>query len=421
MAVLSIYLSPFAPDYSGVSSVLFDLKTVTAMHDASGCTGNYTGYDEPRWYGSKSPIFCSGLREIDAILGDDEKLIKKMIHAAEDLKPDVMALVGSPVPMVIGSDLTGIAAELEERTGIPSLGFDTTGTAYYDKGVAMATIALLKKFTPVLEMVPNTVNIVGASPLDFATGENLEDIKSLVQEAGYRITACLSMGYTMEDLKKASSAQINLAVSKAGLLIAEHMKKAYGIPYLCGLPVGEQMSRNYLETLRQVADTKESCIMKEATTIEDAGVLEVPGITKEADKRGTLVSSECAGNLEKSTATQSDILIIGEQVQSNAIRLALEHEYGKKNVAVGCLFGKDARLALPQDKNLSSERLIKEELNKGCYRMIIADPFMEQLLSKENKAKFCANAQYAVSSKVGVDDTARIIGSRFNEWFGEHR
>ena len=48
MAVLSIYLSPFAPDYSGVSSVLFDLHTVTAMHDASGCTGNYTGYDEPK-------------------------------------------------------------------------------------------------------------------------------------------------------------------------------------------------------------------------------------------------------------------------------------------------------------------------------------------------------------------------------------
>ena len=381
MAVLSIYLSPFAPDYSGVSSVLFDLKTVTAMHDASGCTGNYTGYDEPRWYGSKSPIFCSGLREIDAILGDDEKLIQKMIYASEDLKPDVMALVGSPVPMVIGSDLTGIAAELEERTGIPSLGFDTTGTAYYDKGVAMATIALLKKFTPELATVPNTVNIVGASPLDFATGENLEDIKSLVQEAGYQITACLSMGYTMEDLKKASSAQVNLAVSKAGLLIAEHMKKAYGIPYLCGLPVGEQMSKTYLEKLREVADTKESYIMK------------------------------------ASEAKEPDILIIGEQVQSNAIRLALECEYGEKNIAVGCLFGKDARLALPQDKNLSSERLIKEEMNKSCYRLIIADPFMEQLLSWKSKVRFYANAQYAVSSKVGVNETARIIGGYFNEWF----
>lgn len=382
MAVLSIYLSPFAPDYSGVSSVLFDLKTVTAMHDASGCTGNYTGYDEPRWYGSKSPIFCSGLREIDAILGDDEKLIKKMIHAADDLKPDVMALVGSPVPMVIGSDLTGIAAELEERTGIPSLGFDTTGTAYYDKGVAMATIALLKKFTPALDTVPGTVNIVGASPLDFATGENLEDLKIFVREAGYQITASLSMGYSMEDLQKASSAQVNLAVSKAGFLIAEHMKKAYGIPYVCGLPVGELASDDYLEAIKKAADTKESCVIN-ATPCEAA-----------------------------------DILIVGEQVQSNAIRQALEKEYGEKCIAVGCLFGKEARLALPQDKNLSSERLIKEELNRDCYRIIIADPFLQQLLADDAKAKFYPNAQYAVSSKVCVDDTARVIGGRFGEWFG---
>ena len=165
MASFSMYLPPFSPDYSGVSSVLFDLKTVTAMHDASGCTGNYTGYDEPRWYGSHSAIYCSGLREIDAVLGDDEKLIKKMIAAAEDLNPDLLALVGSPVPMVVGSDLAGIAAELEQRTGIPSFGFDTTGTAYYDKGAALAVAALLERFAPVTETIPGTVNLVGATPM----------------------------------------------------------------------------------------------------------------------------------------------------------------------------------------------------------------------------------------------------------------
>lgn len=381
MAFLSICLSPFSPDYSGVSSVLFDLQTVTAMHDASGCTGNYTGYDEPRWYGSKSPIFCSGLREIDAVLGDDEKLIQKMIHAADDLKPELLALVGSPVPMVIGSDLTGIAAELEERTGIPSLGFDTTGTRYYDRGVAMATISLLKKFTSPLPTIPNTVNIVGASPLDFATGENVEDIRKLLQEAGYQITACLSMGYTMETLKKAASAQVNLAVSRSGFLIAEYMQKTYGIPYLCGLPVGEKMSEEYLMELRQVIRTGESRIIN---------------------------ASGCE---------EADILIIGEQVQSNAIRAALEREYGKRHVTVGCLFETEERLALPQDKNLNSERLIREEMNKDCYRLIIADPFMEQLLQEDSRAAFYPNAQYAVSSKVCVDETVRIINTHFNEWF----
>lgn len=392
MAVLSIYLSPFAPDYSGVSSVLFDLKTVTAMHDASGCTGNYTGYDEPRWYGSKSPIFCSGLREIDAVLGDDEKLIKKMIHAAEDLKPDLMALVGSPVPMVIGSDLKGIAAELEERTGIPSLGFDTTGTAYYDKGVAMATIGLLKRFTKKADTIPKTVNIVGATPLDFALGENIEDIKNLVQEAGYQITACLSVGYTMETLERAGSAQVNLAVSRAGFLIAQHMYRAYGIPYVCGLPVGEQAGAYYLNAVKQAADTGESCILNKP-----------------------LCNS--SGDAHTASDEAADILIVGEQVQSNAIRQALEREYGEHRIAVGCLFGREEKLALPQDKNLSSERLIKEELNRAGYRIIIADPFLEQLLSKDVDAKFYANAHYAVSSKVCVDETARLIGGHFNRWF----
>lgn len=381
MAVLSIYLSPFSPDYSGVSSVLFDLKTVTAMHDASGCTGNYTGYDEPRWYGSQSPIFCSGLREIDAVLGDDEKLIRKMIHAAEDLKPDLMALVGSPVPMVIGSDLVGVAAELEERTGIPSLGFDTTGTAYYDRGVAMATIALLKKFTPKAEQIPGTVNIVGASPMDFARGENLEDLKVLVTDAGYRITASLSMGYDMEQLKAAASASVNLAVSRAGILIAEHMKRAYGIPYLCGLPVGGLVSHEYLNALQNVMENGESRVM-------NGTVCETP-----------------------------EILIIGEQVQSNAIRMALEKEYGEKKIAVGCLFGMEAKLALPQDKNLSAEYLIKKEMNQEQYRIIIADPFLRQLLPKQTDKRFCTHAQYAVSSKVGVQETARLMGDHFRKWY----
>lgn len=383
MAVLSVYLSPFSPDYSGVSSVLFDLNTVTAMHDASGCTGNYTGYDEPRWYGSKSPIFCSGLREIDAILGDDEKLIKKMIYAAEDLKPDVMALVGSPVPMVIGSDLVGVAAELEERTGIPSLGFDTTGTAYYDKGVAMATIALLKKFTPKEEMIPNTVNIVGASPMDFGNGENLEDVKAMVEQAGFSITTSLSMGYTLEDLKKAGSAQINLAVTRAGLVIAEYMQRTYRIPYLCGLPVGEQASADYVESLCNVVETGESVI------------------------------------INGSSCEEAEILIVGEQVQSNALRVALEREFGESKVAVGSIFGSERKLSLPQDRNLSTERLIREELRKKQYRVIIADPFMEQLLAEDSEAVFCPHALYAVSSKVCVDETVRFIGERFNQWYGE--
>ena len=384
MAALSIFLPPFSPDYSGVSSVLFDLKTVTAMHDASGCTGNYTGYDEPRWYGSHSPIFCSGLREIDAILGDDEKLIQKMIAAANDLHPDLMALVGSPVPMVIGSDLVGIAAELEARTGIPSFGFDTTGTEYYDKGAAAAAIALLHRFTDPAEPIPGAVNIVGATPLDFGTGESLDDLRAFLFENEITVTACLSMGYTLDDLKRASSAGINLAVSRTGLLIADFMEQRYGIPYLCGLPFGDTASREYLDALQAVRQSRRSRILK-GEACEDA-----------------------------------EMLILGEQVQANAIRLALSRECGIRRIAVGCLFGIEPRLALPQDRDLPNERGIMDEMRKDRYHTIIADPFLQKLLPHDTKKRFLPNPHYAVSSKLG-GEPSRMVSRRFNQWIKERR
>ena len=71
------------------------------------------------------------------------------------------------------------------------------------------------------------------------------------------------------------------------------------------------------------------------------------------------------------------------------------------------------------DVNLSSERKIKEELNKSNYKLIIADPFMKQLVKKDSDARFYENPQYAVSSKIHGSETARMTGAHFNTWINE--
>ncbi len=78
------YLPPFAPDYSGVCSVLFNLNGIVIIHDASGCTGNFTGYDEPRWYGSNAAIFSSGLREIEQIENTRQEYMNVKFYAEGD-------------------------------------------------------------------------------------------------------------------------------------------------------------------------------------------------------------------------------------------------------------------------------------------------------------------------------------------------
>jgi nitrogenase molybdenum-iron protein alpha/beta subunit len=151
MSQILFDLPPLSPDYSGVASVFHDLGALTILHDASGCTGTYTGYDEPRWFGSSSPTFCSGLREMDAIMGEDGKLLEKIKAALRDIHAPCVSIVGSPVPMVIGFDFKGFASLVEHETGIPAFGFPADGLHYYDQGQRDAYLAIAARL---LEKAP---------------------------------------------------------------------------------------------------------------------------------------------------------------------------------------------------------------------------------------------------------------------------
>ncbi|MBQ5684575.1 MAG: hypothetical protein IIV27_02950, partial [Clostridia bacterium] len=99
----SLYAVNYSSDLSGVCSALYELGGLLVMHDASGCNSTYATHDEPRWYGSDSLIFISGLREYDAILGNDEKYIRDVCEAAEETHPTFIAVFGSPIAAMTGT------------------------------------------------------------------------------------------------------------------------------------------------------------------------------------------------------------------------------------------------------------------------------------------------------------------------------
>ena len=93
MRGLRKYLTPFAPDQSGAVSVLYELGGIIVICDAGGCTGNVCGFDEPRWFQNKSAVFSAGLRDMDAILGRDDRLVAKL---ADAFGMDVIAYSRTP-------------------------------------------------------------------------------------------------------------------------------------------------------------------------------------------------------------------------------------------------------------------------------------------------------------------------------------
>jgi hypothetical protein len=50
MKQVSVTLSTYTADVSGVCSALYELGGMVVIHDPSGCNSTYNTHDEPRWY-----------------------------------------------------------------------------------------------------------------------------------------------------------------------------------------------------------------------------------------------------------------------------------------------------------------------------------------------------------------------------------
>ena len=238
-------LPVYTGDVSGFASALYELGGMCVIHDPSGCNSTYNTHDEIRWYDKESLIYISGLSDIDAITGNDDKLISNIVYAAGEMKPKFIALANSPLPYLNGTDFKGICRILEQKTGLPCFYVQTNAMHDYTKGASEAFLAFARTFVkPLPKHIGNKpgANILGTTPLDLtATRIDISD--------EYEIVSNWSYGSSFDEVIKAGSADINIVVSSAGLATAEYMKEELGIPYrLLGdyLDVKREKSKCYV-------------------------------------------------------------------------------------------------------------------------------------------------------------------------------
>lgn len=236
-------LPVYTGDVSGFASALYELGGMLVIHDPSGCNSTYNTHDEVRWYKQEALIYISGLNDIDAIMGNDDKFINDIVRAAEAMKPKFIALANSPLPYLNGTDFKGISKIVEDRTGLPCFYVQTNAMHDYTKGASEAFLAFAKKMLkPSEKKVSGGINILGTTPLDHVnTKFVIPEGKTLVSNWAYNSS--------LDEVLKATLAELNLVVSSTGLATAKYMKEAFGIPYeLLGnhLDVKRGKSCNYI-------------------------------------------------------------------------------------------------------------------------------------------------------------------------------
>jgi hypothetical protein len=298
-------------------------------------------------------IYISGLAERDAILGNDDKFLRDVTAAAEELSPSFIALTNSPIPFMNGTDFEALAKIIEKRTHIPTFYVRANGMHDYTVGAGQALakladymeqnreekIAQLREKSHVrpaensktatenwkretAQKKPGQeirVNILGLTPLDFDAYGSAEILTALLKSHGFSIHVCLGMGENHSDWQSAPQADVNLVVSSTGTALAQKMETLYGIPYVIGMPTGAFIGPLFKQ-LEHAASSKKSVVAYNGMDGNDS-IRKCQNTTE-----NTLQCREEKSGIEKSFTGK--LILIGEAVTMESLAASLGIQYG---------------------------------------------------------------------------------------------
>ena len=361
--IIPIYTS----DVSGVCSALYELGGMVVIHDPSGCNSTYNTHDEIRWYNQDSLIFISGLTEIDAVMGNDEKFLSDIKEAAGELHPKFIALVSSPIPFMNGTDFPALAKVLETETGIPAFAVPTNGMHDYVYGAGKALEEIARRFVPEQMEDRNgserTVNLLGATPLDFGPISKVEELKKNLEQYGWKVISTWAMGDSLEDLAQAGKAEMNLVISSVGLRAAKMLKEKYGTPYVIGTPYKE-----YAERISEALEKR----------------IQIPAIE---DRRRE--------NLQGTGNSEKIITLIGEPVTIGSLAAIIERRHHYKT-RILCPLENAEGLLGEHDLKICGEEEMENALKNA--QIVVADPLYRPICPAE--CEFYERAHIAFSGRM---------------------
>ena len=362
----------YTADVSGVCSALYELGGMTVMHDPSGCNSTYNTHDEIRWYDQDSLIFISGLTEIDAIMGNDRKFIDDIEHAARELHPKFIALAGSPIPFMNGTDFPAIARVIETETGIPTFAVPTNGMHDYVYGAGIALEEIAKRFTEEADTknaiqkpeirFRRSVNLLGVTPLDFGPQKNVEILKENLHKYGWNVLSTWAMGDLLETLQMAGTAEVNLVVSAVGLRAAKVLQEKYGTPYVIGTP-NEWLAENISEALENAKGQQTEKLIY----------------------------------LQNRMQKDAEITLIGEPITMGSLAAGIEKVHGR-STRVLCPLKECEDLIGEKDAIVLGEEAMEEALKDA--KIIVADPLYKPICPP--KCEFYELPHVAFSGRIYI-------------------
>ena len=356
------------------------------------------------------------MRTLEAVLGDEERIIEQTAEGVHELGVSCVALLGTPVPAVTGMNLPGIACDVEERAGVPVLGIETCGFETYERGASRAFKALVSRFARASEAAatrdetaPLRVNVLGLTAQDFMGEADMQACLGWLQEAGLEIAFSTAGSYTLDDVAAAGQADASVVVAWSGLAVARELQQRCGVPYVVGRPWCAEDARVLAKLVRKAASGETQsdplCMWskeREATTDVGGAAMGTPKTTHDVTTSAAEAVNIAATSMSKpacsasadeaihetvgptlADAAPSPILLLGEQVAMCSlrehVRAALAQAGLSAPVVVATRFSADPTLAEPGNLFEVGERELIAWVRKNPGFAWVGDPLFERI------------------------------------------
>lgn len=161
----------------------------------------------------------------DVTFGCKEKIQKSVEQIVEEYNPNAIFMLTTCVPEITGEDVLSVAKSLTKKYNIP---IECIHTEHFRCNSHLLGIEnVLTSCANFMEEQEqtNSINILGEK------SQNNELI-NILKENNVDINLCLPSNCSIDEIKKASKAKLNIVCSRMALNLAKKMEAKFNIPYI---------------------------------------------------------------------------------------------------------------------------------------------------------------------------------------------
>lgn len=384
------YVPPIACDFSGASSVLFGFYSLNIFYCPASCTQPIAECDEIRGL-QESLVFHSVYGEVAAVMGSDNEFMEEAeILCEKNDEAEFVTIISTPVPAIVGSDLSYMAAQLKEKIKKPVIVIPTTGFESYYSGVQQTLVELAKNFLEEREKKENQINLIGYTPLSLGYESQFQEFVDLLAGKNIYAHGLPSTIRTIEDFRQLSEGRLNVVLSHEGVGLAQYMEKHFNIPYLLGLPIGESGMR---ELGKEIG-------------------LHMGKDSEDGD-------GESRDEIKASSFSRA--LVIGEPLFAASFAQTLQKYYGFKEVIPVSAYEQERKLKkaykeeiLADVRYLPTEEDLLDFIRENEPEIIFGDPMYQKFVKED--IRYISLPHVGLSGRLHQDQIVSVMGEAGDKW-----